>query len=83
MDQRRRAILGSVLLLLPGCSGHSGTNPTSAPIAAAPDAKVPEITAESGCRLVEVWTTNRKRRADYEAGLHAETALVLKVHASN
>jgi L-seryl-tRNA(Ser) seleniumtransferase len=45
--------------------------------------RVPEIMAESGCRLVEVGTTNRTRRADYEAALRAETALVLKVHASN
>jgi L-seryl-tRNA(Ser) seleniumtransferase len=45
--------------------------------------RVPEIMAESRCRLIEVGTTNRTRRADYEAQLRAETALVLKVHASN
>jgi L-seryl-tRNA(Ser) seleniumtransferase len=45
--------------------------------------RVPEIMAESGCRLVEVGTTNRTRRADYERAVGAETALVLKVHASN
>jgi L-seryl-tRNA(Ser) seleniumtransferase len=45
--------------------------------------RVPEIMAESRCRLVEVGTTNRTRRADYEAQLRSETALVLKVHASN
>ena len=45
--------------------------------------RVPEIMAESGCRLVEVGTTNRTRRADYEAQLCGDTALVLKVHASN
>ena len=39
--------------------------------------------AESGCRLVEVGTTNRTRLADYERALEPETALVLKVHASN
>jgi L-seryl-tRNA(Ser) seleniumtransferase len=45
--------------------------------------RVPEIMAESGCRLVEVGTTNRTRLADYEREVGAETALLLKVHASN
>jgi L-seryl-tRNA(Ser) seleniumtransferase len=45
--------------------------------------RVPEIMAESGCRLVEVGTTNRTRVADYERALTSDTALVLKVHASN
>ncbi len=45
--------------------------------------RVPEILAESGARLVEVGTTNRTRRADYAAACGPETALILKVHASN
>ena len=45
--------------------------------------RVPEIMAESGCRLVEVGTTNRTRVADYERAVTPGTALVLKVHASN
>ena len=45
--------------------------------------RVPEIMAESGCRLVEVGTTNRTRIDDYRGQLRAETALLLKVHASN
>jgi L-seryl-tRNA(Ser) seleniumtransferase len=45
--------------------------------------RVPEILAETGARLVEVGTTNRTRRADYERSVSEHTALVLKVHASN
>ncbi|MCJ7437099.1 MAG: L-seryl-tRNA(Sec) selenium transferase, partial [Acidimicrobiia bacterium] len=45
--------------------------------------RVPEIMAESGCRLVEVGTTNRTRIGDYREQLRTETALLLKVHASN
>lgn len=45
--------------------------------------RVPEIMAESGCTLVEVGTTNRTRRADYERAITSTTALLLKVHASN
>ncbi|MGH9004702.1 MAG: L-seryl-tRNA(Sec) selenium transferase, partial [Acidimicrobiia bacterium] len=45
--------------------------------------RVPEVMAESGARLVEVGTTNRTRLADYRRALTSETALVLKVHASN
>jgi L-seryl-tRNA(Ser) seleniumtransferase len=45
--------------------------------------RVPEIMTESGCRLIEVGTTNRTRRSDYAAAGGPDTALVLKVHASN
>jgi L-seryl-tRNA(Ser) seleniumtransferase len=45
--------------------------------------RVPDVMAESGAALVEVGTTNRTRRADYERAVRAETAAVLKVHTSN
>ena len=47
--------------------------------------RVPEIVAQSGARLVDVGTTNRTRRRDYERALAAggDVALVLKVHPSN
>jgi L-seryl-tRNA(Ser) seleniumtransferase len=44
--------------------------------------RIPEIIAASGCRLVEVGTTNRTRLADYRRALD-DGAVVLKVHTSN
>jgi L-seryl-tRNA(Ser) seleniumtransferase len=48
--------------------------------------RIPEILAAAGTRLVEVGTTNRTRRADYEAALAAPQARVgaiLRAHPSN
>ena len=47
--------------------------------------RVPEVMEQSGAHLVEVGTTNRTRRADFEKAVqrHPDLALVLKVHQSN
>lgn len=46
--------------------------------------RVPEVMAQSGARLVEVGTTNRTRRHDYEHAVAEQApALLLKVHQSN
>ncbi|TMA27867.1 MAG: L-seryl-tRNA(Sec) selenium transferase [Deltaproteobacteria bacterium] len=45
--------------------------------------RVPEILAQSGCKLIEVGTTNRTRIGDYAAALDLEKADILRVHRSN
>jgi len=45
--------------------------------------RIPEIMRKSGCRLVEVGTTNKTRLDDYRDAVTDETALFLKVHKSN
>jgi L-seryl-tRNA(Ser) seleniumtransferase len=45
--------------------------------------RIPDVLRQSGAHLVEVGTTNRTYTADYAAALTPETALLLRVHASN
>ncbi|HET7011959.1 MAG TPA: L-seryl-tRNA(Sec) selenium transferase, partial [Anaerolineales bacterium] len=45
--------------------------------------RIPEILKQSGAKLVEVGTTNRTHRRDYEAALAEGAALVLRAHHSN
>lgn len=45
--------------------------------------RVPEIMEASGCRLVEVGTTNKTRLDDYAKKAKPKPAVLLKVHQSN
>ncbi len=45
--------------------------------------RVPEVMSQSGCRLIEVGTTNRTRLSDYEKAITERSALLLAVHPSN
>jgi L-seryl-tRNA(Ser) seleniumtransferase len=48
--------------------------------------RIPDVMEQSGARLVEVGTTNRTRRADYErriADPATDVAMVMQIHQSN
>lgn len=45
--------------------------------------RLPDVIAQSGCKLKEVGATNRTRLADYEAALTDDTTAVLKANPSN
>ncbi|MGN6378822.1 MAG: L-seryl-tRNA(Sec) selenium transferase [Gaiellales bacterium] len=45
--------------------------------------RIPDILSQSGCRLVEVGTTNRTRTADYRRALTEHTRALVRVHQSN
>ncbi|GGH80910.1 L-seryl-tRNA(Ser) seleniumtransferase [Pullulanibacillus pueri] len=45
--------------------------------------RISSIMEESDAHLVEVGTTNKTHLTDYQAAIHDETAMILKVHQSN
>jgi L-seryl-tRNA(Ser) seleniumtransferase len=45
--------------------------------------RIPDVLRQSGCRLVEVGTTNRTYVEDFVAATGPDTAMYLRVHASN
>jgi L-seryl-tRNA(Ser) seleniumtransferase len=45
--------------------------------------RVPDVMKQSGCKLVEVGTTNRTHLWDFQDAVSAQTALILRAHSSN
>jgi L-seryl-tRNA(Ser) seleniumtransferase len=45
--------------------------------------RIPDVIVQAGAQLVEVGTTNRTRRADYERAAGERTGAILRAHPSN
>lgn len=45
--------------------------------------RVPDVMTASGCKLVEVGTTNKTHLRDFSSAITEDTGLILKVHTSN
>ncbi|MBI3399159.1 MAG: L-seryl-tRNA(Sec) selenium transferase [Deltaproteobacteria bacterium] len=45
--------------------------------------RIPEVIQKSGCKLIEVGTTNRTHLSDYTSAISHDTAAILKAHTSN
>ena len=45
--------------------------------------RIPDMISKSGCKLIEVGTTNRTHISDYEKAINKNTGLILWVHTSN
>lgn len=72
-----------VLVLTCLCSGREAILSRGQSVEIGGGFRIPEIMKTSGARLVEVGTTNRTYARDYADALTADSALIMRVHASN
>ena len=74
----------AVLLALTAlCKGHEVIVSRGQLVEIGGSFRMPDVMRMSGARMVEVGTTNRTRRGDYEGAVTARTAALLRVHTSN
>ncbi|MBU2600788.1 MAG: L-seryl-tRNA(Sec) selenium transferase [Actinobacteria bacterium] len=75
---------GATLLMLAGLAGEGEVVVSRGQLVEIGGSfRIPDIMRMSGCRLVEVGTTNKTRIDDYRAALTTDTTLLLRVHTSN
>ncbi len=72
-----------VLVLTCLCAGREAILSRGQSVEIGGGFRIPEVMKTSGARLVEVGTTNRTYARDYSEAISAETAIVMRVHASN
>ncbi len=72
-----------MLVLAEFASGHEAVVSRGELIEIGGSFRIPDIMELSGARMVEVGTTNKTHAPDYEHAITDDTAMLLKVHASN
>jgi L-seryl-tRNA(Ser) seleniumtransferase len=74
----------AVLLALTAlCKGHEVITSRGQLVEIGGSFRMPDVMRLSGARMVEVGTTNRTRKDDYEQAVTPRTAALLRVHTSN